>query len=143
MAGGRSREWPRGDRILRGARLRHSIWSDKRLWFAVVLAFLFRTALNSALTAPVRDDLAIENPALAPTRPPEPATGPAADFERVLQEQQIRRINLNDGSSAEPPMSPGAAAAWFGGLVLFLGGFGTVWLWRRAEQAERDRQAQT
>ena len=127
-----------------GLNPRNSIWTDRRLWLALVLALVFRTVLDRVLTweEPVEGP-PLENPALAPTRPPEPASGPIADFQRVLMEQQIRKVHLHDGSSAEPPMSPEAAAAWIGGFVLFLGGFGTVWLWRRAERAERDGQAPT
>ena len=120
--------------------LRGSIWSDKRLWVAAAIAFAFRMVLSSILYGDMNasDETPLENPALAPTRPQERGSGPMVDVERVLREQQIRRINLNDGSSAEPPMSPEAAAAWIGGLVMFLGGFGAVWLWRRAEQTAED-----
>jgi hypothetical protein len=117
-----------------------SIWSDKRLWAAAALALVFRACLAGVLDGDPRppDTAALENPALAPTRPQDEATGPMRDVERVLREQQIKKINLHDGSSAEPLTTPEAAAAWIGGLVLFLGGFGAVWLWRRAERSPAD-----
>jgi hypothetical protein len=113
---------------------RGSIWSDKRLWAALALSVALRWVLAAALE-PERPER-FDELAVAPTRPAEPGSGPLVDLERAFRDRQIRRIHLHDGSSAEPPMSAEAAAAWIGGLVLFLGGFGAVWLWRRAEQAE-------
>ena len=63
----------------------------------------------------------------------------AARFEeklihRVVTEQRVRKINLDDGSSAEPPMGPMTASLAFGGVVLLLGGFGSMLVWRKADQ---------
>lgn len=123
--------------------LRGSIWSDKRLWVAAFLAFVFRTYVSWQLgpgLAVVEGGSPHEAAALAPSRPVEPEPGLLEDIGRSLRDQRIRRIRA-DGSSAEPLMSPESAAAWGGGLVLFLGGFGAVWLWRRSEQdADGDEQ---
>jgi hypothetical protein len=96
--------------------------AGKRLWGALLLV----AAL--ACGSPPR-----ESGEPIPTRPPEKADqGPSADLRRVMTEQRIPVIRA-DGTPAGPLLTPLQASAAFGGLVMFIGGVGAFWLWRRAD----------
>lgn len=115
-------------------RLLAIVLTDRRLLAAAFLAIVLRIGFQYLFVWSLEEDYARR------THPPQPAPIAAQatrTASRLFGGSRIERINA-DGTSAEPPMSPIAAAAAVGGMILGVGGIGAYWMWRRADEVEEE-----